>query len=199
MSEGISGQGPKLPKHVIGYGVTLIADLPSENWDWSPLNVNSLCDETIVEGLTVEVSNCRYCLHDEMYNRTGAYHNVFKNLRLVHKTKHSEVLIAPRAIGGGLGNGGIIEIENVIADSQYYGDISYHSNAGTPTKINRVFIKDSIVKHCVEVSGIGSDTSFVNKVYVSNCILGRAPLTEVDTNIQIIPWNNVIDTTVSTD
>lgn len=198
VSEGINGEGNKLPKHLIGYGVTLKADLPTENWDWSPLNVDMKRDETIVEGLTIEVSNCRYCIHDEMYNRSEPYHNVFKNLRLVHKTGASSVLIAPHCIGGGLGNGGIIEIENVIVNANLYKDISYHSCAGTPTLVSRVFIKDSIVKHCVEVSRAGTGDSFVNKVYVSNCVLGRQPLTDVDKNIQIVAWNNIIDADVDT-
>ena len=202
VSEGISGEGNKLPKHLIGYGVTLKADLPTENWDWSPLNVDMTRSETIVEGLTVEVSNCRYCIHDEMYNRSEPYHNVFKNLRLVHKTGATSTLIAPHCIGGGLGNGGIIEIENVIASANLYKDISYHSCAGTPTMLNRVFVKNSIIKHCVEAGHVTPITpyveQFVNKVYVSGCILGRQPVTNVDTSIQIVAWNNVIDSNADT-
>ncbi len=199
VEEGISGSGNKSPKHLIGYGVTLKADLPTENWEWSPLNVDYTRDETIVEGLTIEVSNCRYCIHDEMYNRKEPYHNVFKNLRLIHKSKASSVLVAPHCIGGGLGNGGCVEIENVIANANLYKDISYHSCAGTATQINRVYVKDSMVKHCVEVARAGQETDFINKVYVTNCILGRQPLTDVDLNIQIIPWNNVIDPNMNTD
>lgn len=199
VEEGISGSGNKLPKHLIGYGVTLKADLPTENWEWSPLNVDYTQEETIVEGLTIEVSNCRYCIHDEMYNRKEPYHNVFKNLRLIHKSKASSALVAPHCIGGGLGNGGFIEIENVIANANLYKDISYHSCGGTATEINRVYIKDSMVKHCVEVARAGQATDFINKVYVTNCILGRQPLTDVDLNIQIIPWNNVVDPNMNTD
>ena len=203
VSEGISGDGNKLPKHLIGYGVTLKADLPTENWDWSPLNVDMNRDETIVEGLTIEVSNCRYCIHDEMYNRTEPYHNVFKNLRLVHKTGATSTLIAPHCIGGGFGNGGIIEIENVIVSANLYKDISYHACAGTPRIVNRVYVKDSIVKHCVEVSNATPTNpyveQFVNKVYVSNCILGRQPITDVDGHIQIVAWNNTINTNADID
>ena len=191
---GASDKGLICPKHIIGYGVKIIANLPSENWNYSPLNIDVNQAETIIEGLEIELTNGRYCIHDEMYNRAGAYHNIYKNLRLIHKSDISETLLAPRAIGGGIGNSGCVEIYNTYAESKVsYGDIDYHSNGlGDQTGIVNIYVHDCEFKNTIKATHSGTSTDYMNKMYVSNCLCGSLPIAGEDINIELISWNNVV-------
>jgi hypothetical protein len=194
LPESSNDKGLILPKHVKGYGAIIVANLPSENWTYSPLNVDINASETIVEGITVIATNCRYCIHDEMYNRAGAYHNIYKNVRLTHNSMPSEVLIAPRAIGGGLGNAGAVEIYNSYFSSKVTsGDVDYHSNGlGTQTGSVNVYVKDSEFINTCKGTHSGTGTDFMNYMYISNCLMGTLPTTGEDINITVKAWNNVL-------
>lgn len=202
VAEGINGNGYILPKKVIGYGAKLICDLPSENWALSPLNVDTNGTGTEVYGLEVECSNCRYCIHDEMgYMTADHYHNVFKDLKLTHKSEGSSVLIAPQCIGGGLGQNGYVEIENCVCESHEPSnrDIAYHSMSKKvdseyviPTKGNVVICKDCYLSGRFGFANSQSYTSVINKAYVSNCSLGVPFANPAKINIELIKWNNEI-------
>lgn len=206
VSEGIAStsSGLSLPKAVYAYGVTFQCDLPEENWDISPVNISGAGQGTELYGLKIECSNCRYCIHDERgYATGGYYHNIFKDLELIHKSAASATLINPQCIGGGLGNGGYIEIVNCVCDCKVSDDIAYHSYAYksapdaayTPQTIPcTVVIKDSYLSHKINAADIGSYTTVMNKVYVSNCSLGTAISHGAETNIKIIDWNNIVRT-----
>ena len=193
--ESDADTGLLLPKHVIGYGSIIYVYCEIENWNYSPFNVNSNYDETIVEGVTINVTGCRYCIHDEMYNKLSAYHHVYKNLTLIHNSTSSEVLIAPRAIGGGLGNSGVVEINNCYLESGItYGDVDYHSNGlGTQTGDCTVYVNDCVFRHAVSMTKIGTSTDFLNTMYVSNCLFGQyLPNDGTNVNVKIVAWNNVL-------
>ena len=194
VSEGVSGIGLVCPKHVKGYGALIKMILPSEDWDLSALNMPQ-SSECIIEGVDVEVTNGRYCIHDEMYSFTGAYHHVIKNCRLVHNSPISSVLIAPRAIGGGIGNAGSIEIYNNYIESKVsYGDAAYHSNGlGTQSGNVYVHVHDNDIAHAVQFNSIGSSTAHKNIAYISNNRFGLYVPTDADTaNMKQICWNNVL-------
>lgn len=194
ISEGISGYGLVCPKHVIGYGAKIKMILPSEDWNISPFNM-PLEPECIIEGVEIEVTNGRYCIHDEMYNYAPAYHHVIKNCKLIHNSPSSAILLAPRAIGGGIGNSGVVEIYNNYIESQLnYGDLAYHSNgAGSQTGEVYVHVHDNDIKHAIQFSRSGSDSSYMNVGYVSNNRFGTTvPTNMTDTNISMICWNNVL-------
>ena len=195
VSEGISGIGYILPKKVIGYGAILRCDLPEENWTLSPLN----CDYTSpldveVYGLTVICSNCRYNIHDDMgaMARGAYYRHVFKDLTLVHNSAPSSVLINPNNIGGGFGDMGEILIENCIMESQSNVNSDYHSSfAEVQTKGCKATFKDCVLNKTVTSASLGSDTSYMNKVYVTNCLCGTVPVNVTYPNNSLIGWNNV--------
>lgn len=195
LPESVSDEGLLMPKHIIGYGAKITSMLSEENWNFSPLNTDRQLDGTIVEGLEVEVSNCRYCIHDEEYTKAGAYHNVFKNLSLIHHSSPTETLIAPRAIGGGLGNVGVVEIFNCYLESgTHYGDVDYHSHAtGTQTGNCRIYVHDNQFAHAVSLTRIGNSTDFLNTMFVSNCLFGQhLPASGTDYNTKVVAWNNVL-------
>ena len=203
VSEGISGIGYIAPKEVYGYGVTLLCNLEEENWLLSPINISPNSKGSKIYGLTIICSNCRYCIHDDMGGQLiethiPFYHNVYKDLLLIHNSVISSVLKAPQCIGGGFGDYGYIEIDNCIFDSKIYADVSYHSkswNPQTPQTNDCVLIcKDSVFKSTFSISAIGDDTSYMNKVYISNCLMKSLPDVRDRTNIKFISWNNVKST-----
>lgn len=194
VAEGISGNGYILPKKVVGYGAKLLCNLKSEDWNLSPLNTDYRYDAFEVYGLTIECTNCGYCIHDEMGAKTsGAYHNIFKDLHLIHNGAVSAVIIAPNNIGGGCGNNGYIEIDNCVFEQNggYNKNIDYHTSF-TKHQENDTIIKctNSVLNKQITITAIGSDTSFVNKMYVSNCLLGTIPVNKTNVNVQMIAWNN---------
>ena len=195
VTEGVNGYGLVCPKHVKGYGAKIVLNLSNEDWDISALNMPTDKSECIIEGVDIEVTNGRYCIHDEMYNYSGAYHHVIKNCRLKHNSAISEVLLSPRAIGGGIGNAGVVEIYNCYADSQVtYGDIAYHSNAlGSQTDNVYIHVHDNDIAHAIQFSKSGNDDSYCNIAYVSNNRFGlHLPTEGTFTNIKTIAWNNVL-------
>ena len=195
VSEGVSGYGLVCPKHVIGYGAKIKMILPSEDWDISAFNMPDDKPECIIEGVDIEVTNGRYCIHDEMYSYTGAYHHVIKNCRLKHNSPISAILLSPRTIGGGIGNAGVVEIYNNYCESQItYGDLAYHSNAlGAQTDNVYIHVHDNDIAHAIQFSKSGSDSSYCNIAYISNNRFGTAiPTNDINVNMQQICWNNVL-------
>lgn len=195
VSEGISGNGYILPRKVTGYNAILKCHLPSENWDLSPLNTDYRYDSFEVYGLTVDIKNCRYCIHDEMGALTnGTYKNVFKDLHLINRSNASNVLIAPNNIGGGCGNGGYIEITNCVMEQLggWTKKLDYHSSF-TGKQTGEVIIKMTgcYLDKRVTISNIGDARENHNKMYVSNCKISTLPTDEVGNNFDMITWNNV--------
>ena len=82
-------------KKIYGYGAILRCELSEPNSEISPLNHYYGNDQMEIYGLTIIVANCRYCIHDEMWNMAAYgcnyYHDVFKDLTLIHKTAPNEI------------------------------------------------------------------------------------------------------------
>ena len=193
VAEGIADGGYILPKKVIGYGATLVCHLSSENWDLSPLNTNYQYDSFEVYGLTIDCENCRYCIHDEMGAKTsGSYHNIFKDLHLIHRSAATSTLLAPNCIGGGWGSGGYIEIVNCVMEAAYTKNCDYHSSFADSQELPaKTVIKDCVLNKTVTASSHGSVTTYKNIMYVSNNLCGTIPSASDTTNAKLIPWNNV--------
>ena len=193
VSEGISGKGYYLPKRVYGYGATLVCRLEEEDWNLSPLNVSVYSEGAEVYGLEVICANCRYCIHDDMGAMVKqSYHNVFKDLHLIHESAESATLLAPQCIGGGFGLEGSVDIENCIFEATIR-DVSYHSaSGGTQRKGCTLRCSNSVFSHTYTSTNVGTSTAFINKSYISNCLMGSLPNTTPTANTQIISWNNVV-------
>lgn len=193
VSEGISGKGYTLPKRTYGYGATLVCRLSEEDWNLSPLNVSVYSTGAEVYGLTVICANCRYCIHDDMGAMVKqSYHNVFKDLHLIHESEISETLLAPQCIGGGFGLEGSVDIENCIFEATIR-DVSYHSASGGTQRAGCILTcRDSVFSHTYTSTNVGTSTSFMNTSYVCGCKMATLPNTTPTANTQIIEWNNVV-------
>lgn len=200
VEEGINGIGYIAPKEVYAYGVTFLCHLQTEDWLLSPINISPNSKGSKIYGLTIICSNCRYCIHDDMGGQLIGtpipfYHNVYKDLLLIHNSNITSTLKAPQCIGGGFGDYGYIEIDNCVFESQIYADVSYHSKSYSPqtpqTNDCIIMCKDSVFKSTFSISAIGADTSYMNKVYISNCLMKTLPDIRDRSNIKFISWNNV--------
>lgn len=193
----ITDNGLIAPKKVYGYGATLTMTFPiytTNDPAASAINMPQ-AESCEIYGLRIECTNARYCIHDEMYSFADYYHHVFKDLILIHNcdTGTSGLWVAPRTIGGGLGNSGLIEIENILSKSVAYEDINYHSNgSGTQTGECTVFIKDSMIRKGCSATDIGTDTSFMNRVLVTSCLFGKNVPDNTGYNILKSSWNNTV-------
>lgn len=156
-----------------------------------------------LEGLNIESSNCRYCVHDEQASADYVYHNVFKNciMKQTASTSAGSSSAYVQCIGGGLGKHGYIEIiggmYKSIGDGTTAPVISYH-NGGVAECDNRVFIRDVYVEdNCyMQFSSWGTHSKH-SKVFVNNCSM---PLAIVENtvevggqdNMDVIQYNNTI-------
>ena len=187
---GLPSIGLTTPKHLIGYGAKIVYHSLTEDWNFSPLNMSTSMDEVIIEGVEIEVEDCRYCIHDEEYNRANYYHHVIKNCKLTHLSAPTVTLIAPTCIGGGFGNSGLIEVENCVCSSEYTHDASYHANSTGQTGNCDWICKDSVFKTHAQLVG-NALTGFLNTMYFSNCKCGDLPTDPGTANSNLVQWNIV--------
>lgn len=161
-----------------------------------------------LDGLNIEASNCRYCIHDEQNGENVQYHNTYKNciMKMTADPSSGYTNGHPQCIGGGLGKYGVIDIDG----GSYYSEgtdlitgecpcISYH-NGSTAGCDSRIFIRD------VYLDGDDGNLRFgyygastiQTMVYVSGCSMGSAILKRAETssshndNMTITEWNNAI-------
>lgn len=188
-------QGLYTPKHIIGYGAKIISNLSDSDidWDYSPLYTNRNMPLVIIEGLEIECTNCRYCIHDEMWDTDLYYTHIYKNLILTHHSEDSEILIAPQCIGGGLSNNksGKIYIENCVFDSKHENDVNYHGSTTGQTGNHTIFCTNSVFTNTIKCGRV-RDFDYLNTMYVSNCLCGVLPTAGLDGNAKTIAWNNVL-------
>lgn len=151
-----------------------------------------------LENAWVESTNCRYSVHDERWQYTDSYHNIYKRCTLIHDSSGT-TWGGHQAIGGGLGLHGDILIDGGYFSAASNGEpISYHNSTilGIQTK-SKVVIRDAYIEGRVLCSNYGDSTE-KSQMYVMGCSLAAAPYLEtvitaerVD-NMELFAWNNEI-------
>lgn len=162
-----------------------------------------------LDGLHIEASNCRYCVHDERGGADVKYHNVYKNcvmkFTMDDPAQSGGTSKYMQCIGGGLGKYGYIEIDggnyttvnNSSPNSQQ--PISYHNgySSGCDSKI---FIKDVYLadKGIIRLGCYGSSI-IKTPVYVCGCSMYahvykmiEAPQEYNIDNFEVVEWNNIL-------
>ena len=151
----------------------------------------------IIENLTLEAKNCRYCIHDERGSSTDLYTNKYINCNLKLDNSDNQNWSGTQTIGGGLGHNGLIEIQNCII----YGGISYHNNnssSDTTAKskiiINNIYSKSGTIRmsHC-GVSTKLTECIISNNSLPSDILLTyERPGTDLIANMEVYQFNNEI-------
>lgn len=165
---------------------------------FSPFNIMGSCT---FENLDIEVTNCRYCVHDDMPSakpKILPYHSMVKylNCRMVHNGyTHSSSYTAPICIGGGTYQnssyeivGGYYECKNQTLNAP----ISYHNHAegGYNEKIT--------LRDVYFANGTFRLYDFLwskLNAYVSGCSFKAPPYiddSERKGNCKLYAWNNEI-------
>lgn len=167
----------------------------------------------VIENMTIEATDCRYCVHDERGQNTVPYVHKFINCKMKKSSTTSDRVYA-QCIGGGLGSHGTI-----IVDGGYYesnptygsasvdggeptsaqGCISYHndgydSNAESSVTIKNVYFAN---RGYATIYNYGTTTK-KTRLYINGCSLGLPVLktgansTAVVDNTEVVDWNNAV-------
>ena len=159
-----------LPDYVFGES----SHIKDARTDFSPFN--SGAGGFTIEGLTIEATNCRYCVHDDRGNRKDGtegidfYTNRYINCNMTLDNRNSRINKTPtveepedwqygytQAIGGGFGTNGVIEIKNCIfmsykTNPQISGDtfpvVSWHNSLVSDTSAkSKIYLTDNYFKN----------------------------------------------------
>lgn len=156
-------------------------------------------------GLHIEASNCRYAFHDDLgFATTEPYCHKYRDCNFKFNNSENTAINTEQCIGGGLGDYGLIEIENCVFASEPTRvdgceEVTYHANAKntvTTTQSN-VYIKDSWFKHTFSARYYNTFTT-VSNFYMSNCSVASAPFVRAETpsssvvNVALTEWNNFL-------
>lgn len=144
-----------------------------------------------IENLSLECSNCRYCIHDERGNTIDRYVNKYINCKMsLDNRQNSDWNYNPMNIGGGLGSDGTIVIDSCM----FNNTVSYHNNNGTQSDFkSHIIMKNSYIEnHTFQVQSYGVST----KKTIAECCgnsFKQEPLVLGDGNNMVLyAWNNVI-------
>ena len=162
-----------------------------------------------LDGLNIEASNCRYCVHDERGGQDVKYHNVYKNCIMKFTMDDPQTSGGTshymQCIGGGFGKYGYVEIiggyyetvNNLLATHQE--PITYHNGVSDGCD-NRLFISDVYIADggYIRIGCYGPST-IKSKVLVSGCSMYNdvykmyeVPASYQVDNFDIVKWNNTI-------
>lgn len=159
----------------------------------------SYADITI-ENLTLEITNCRYCIHDEAGVNEGvanrAYHHRYKNLKCINHGWTSGTDKWKRCIGIGLSGNGRIDIEDCAFETEYsdtsaidaHSSWSYHQDNGAVVKVHGCYIPTG----GVSATSMGDTTDYMNEMYVYGNRLPNNPSINDTKNMSLYAWGNTI-------
>ena len=162
----------------------------------------------ILENLNIDVSRCRYCVHDERGLNTDMYRNVYLNCNMKLDNSDNPQWNSTQCIGGGLGTNGEIIIKDSIFEGintrgeyeKENGVVTYHNSAadGAKSKIvmSGCYIKG---KGTARFSYYGQSEE-ITEVLVTGNSFGSSIVSRAETsdgsspnvNISIIDFNNEI-------
>ena len=133
---------------------------------YSPFNVDMF--GFTVENLTLECSNCRYGIHDDMRGDTRLTIHKYKNCNLKLDNSQNTSWNSKAVIGGGLSSNSIVDIHDCIFDgSVYYHQSASMSNSNFKSVVN---IKNSYFKTNTVRLDFNRDDAVENTVVnISGC------------------------------
>ena len=172
--------------------------------EFSPFNSGAYGFE--VDGLVLEASKVRYCVHDERYSEADLYFNRYKRCNFkIDNTNSTQTFRA--CIGGGLGKSGNVSVKDCRFESvglvSPRGILTWHNTGAS----NGKSIVD--VSGCYFV-GYGSfyihytgTSSDVSTAMVHDCYFEKGKILPVESesgsssvvNVECINWNNVFAST----
>ena len=125
-----------------------------------------------IENLTLECSQCRYGVHDELNGAVEQSQSIYKNCKITIDNSTNNYWSAKSCIGGGLGSNTNVVVKNCVFatdDTDDRGGVYYHNSNKTTVKdfCSRVIIKDNyFITGCVQIDdtrtdGVSGETSYL--------------------------------------
>lgn len=146
-----------------------------------------------LENITIECSNCRYCVHDERGSSRDYYHNRFIKCRFfIDNSKNAPWRYQNCCIGGGLGMHGLIEIDKCLFSNFSY----YHENAkadDSKNSFSRLYITNCyFIKDNFDVSDTYPNNPPATKsiCYGTNNSFEKYPIAGDKKSWTLYTWNN---------
>lgn len=188
-------------------GSYVTAKIPLDNTRRTYFNPFYMDGDFTLDGLNIDASNTRYCVHDE----GGGNKKVKTTYKNCVMKNHSELYDDSgvmrcfyQCIGGGMGANHYVTIENCYFDSMAGTDtdkmaVSYH-NGYSNVCDGKIFVSNSYFanQNRLGVQWFGS-SEVVSKLYANNNSFGNAISCTYEQsgastpqNFEVIEWNNVI-------
>lgn len=157
-----------------------------------------------LNGVNIEASNIRYCVHDDVGDAWG-----FRTHKFINCNMYLDNINNPykddfsQCIGGGFSRSLLVEIIGGYYKSETtkanLGAISYH-NASALNAKSKLIAKDVYIDGDNGTIGFGyyGDSTAITKCFVSGCSFNSEPYLKAETgestnvNIEIVKWNNTI-------
>lgn len=200
-----NGTGIKLDNgvHVLFMAGSYVkANLELDSWSLTNFEPFKAIGDFTLEGLNIECTNTRYCVHDEHAGTEQTYINKYINCNMKYHPNGQNTYV--QCIGGGLGRNGYIDIvggkyTTVTDDANYDIPISYHNNgiyndAYSVINVSNVYLAN---KGYIRFGNFGPSTLKTN-VNINNCSFGANIQHIMETtdstndNFEILDFNNEI-------
>lgn len=151
-----------------------------------------------LENLEFEVTNVRYCVHEDMVALTASerpdyYTGEYINCTMTHNGSSSSTYNVPACIGGGTMNNSFHRIEGcVLTSPSGVNPCGYHNNATTNNGVARVIMKDSYITNngSIALTVYNSNTQVIN-AEINNNKLGASIVNNSSGLYNVKEWNNV--------
>lgn len=203
--ESKNGTGIKLDNgvHVLFMAGSYVkANLELDSWAMTNFEPFKAVGDFTLEGLNIECTNTRYCVHDEHSDTEQTYINKYINCNMKYHPNGQNTYV--QCIGGGLGRNGYIDIvggkyTTVTDDTNYDIPISYHNNgtyndAYSVINVSNVYLAN---KGHIRFGNYGPSTLKTN-VNINNCSFGadiqhiNETSDSINDNFEILEFNNEI-------
>lgn len=150
---------------------------------FSPINSNQGSVE--YEGVEIEASNVKYCIHDEHGGEVNPYTIIFDRCNLYLDDSNNELAYSRSCIGGGFGKYGTVEVKNCVFESvgeQVGGTVSYHSSVNIADAVCHVSIHNNYFVGSDDTARVysaytGGGTQII-KASINNNSFGKAYMTD---------------------
>ena len=114
------------------------------NEEFSVFHVYASSQGFLLDNVTIEASNVRYCVHDEHGIDPTPYKNIYENCSMYIDNAHNPVWGPDTpCIGGGLGKHGEVIVDGCVfeatSSTQRTGVVSYHNSSASGAKSNLIF------------------------------------------------------------
>lgn len=192
--------------HIIGTGNSVITcnykgDNESTLRYFSPFNING---SVTLENLQINCRRTRYCVHDEIGNRTDAYTVKYINCSMYIDNRENTIFNSMVCVGGGLGKEGYIIMENCTFECELtvpelipYGVVSYHNDGYSDTAKSLLIIKNNYFATTFRLSWHGPSKYKTKCIFTGNIsklehVERAESSSSTIVNTEVHAWNNSI-------